>query len=156
MGPKEVENASSTLLAEASVRIDRPPDRLFAVLVDVGSHTDWARGPSEIRSLSENPVQLGSTWEQVSKLVGKTMVANCQVHTLEENRKFGFTADKPFPFEIAFTLEPTSNGETDVQMVAGGDPGGFFKMTKPILKRTLESQMEADLLSLKAMLEADT
>lgn len=35
------------------------------------------------------------------------------------------------------------------------EPGGFFKVAAPILNSSLESQMKSDLLTLKAILEAE-
>ncbi len=127
---------------------------MFAALTDVASHTDWARGPHEIRDLSENPAQMGTTWQQVSKIVGKTLVATCRANIYEENRRFGFSGDKPFPFQVVWGLEPASSG-TQVTMTGQLEPGGFFKIATPILSSSLESQMKADLLTLKALLEAE-
>jgi len=138
---------------QVSIRIETSPDRIFATLTDVASHADWARGPEEIRNLSENPARIGTTFQQVGKLVGRTVVAECRVNLFEENRKFGFSGDKPFPFQIAWELEPASGG-TQLTMSGHFEPGGFFKVAAPILQSSMESQMKSDLLTLKAILEA--
>lgn len=137
-----------------SVQIDAAPERVFAAISDVASHTDWARGPEEIRNPSENPARMGTTFQQVGKLMGRTLVAECRVNRYEENRTFGFAGDKPFPFQVLFALEPGSAG-TQVTMTGKIEPGGFFKIAQPILNGSLESQMKADLLTLKALLEAE-
>jgi hypothetical protein len=78
-----------------------------------------------------------------------------QVNAYEENRKFGFASDKPFPMHIVFSLEPVSGG-TNLHMVAGGEPASNFgKMALPILTRPVENQMESDHYTLKAILEAE-
>lgn len=136
-----------------SVQIDAAPARVFAALSDVATHTDWARGPEEIRNLSESPARMGTTFQQVGKLMGRTLVAECRVNRYEENRAFGFAGDKPFPFQVLFALEPGAAG-TQVTMTGSIEPGGFFKIARPILNGSLESQMKADLLTLKAVLEA--
>jgi hypothetical protein len=44
----------------------------------------------------DDPVRLGTTWQQVGKLLGRKLVTRMQVNAYEENRKFGFGSDKPF------------------------------------------------------------
>ena len=146
--------ASKTNRNRVSVEIEAAPERVFAALADVAAHTDWARGPEEIRNLSENPARLGTNWQQVGKLMGRTMVAECRVDAYEENRRFGFSGDKPFPFQISWELEPAAGG-TQLTMSGQIEPDGFFKIATPVLNGTLESQMKADLLTLKANLEAE-
>lgn len=146
--------ASKTNENAVSVQIDAAPERVFATLTDVATHTDWARGPEEIRNLSENPARMGTTFQQVGKLMGRTLVAECRVNRYEENRTFGFAGDKPFPFQVLFALEPGSGG-TQVTMRGSIEPGGFFKIARPVLNSSLESQMKADLLTLKALLEVE-
>jgi uncharacterized protein YndB with AHSA1/START domain len=136
-----------------SVTIERPPEVVFAALTDVANHTNWAKGPEEITAISDNPVRLGSTWQQVSKLLGKKIVATMQVNAYEENRKFGFGSDKPFPIRILFSLAPVPGG-TELRMLSSGEPTNFSgKVAMPILSRSLERQMESDLYALKGLLE---
>jgi uncharacterized protein YndB with AHSA1/START domain len=135
-----------------SIEIETTPERVFAALTDVASHTDWARGPQEIRNLSENPARLGTTFQQVGKIVGRTLVAECRVNLYDENLRFGFSGDKPFPFQVAWEIEPSSSG-TELTMTGSFEPGGFFKIARPVVNSSLESQMRSDLLTLKAVLE---
>ena len=145
--------SSMTHQNTVAVEIDATPERVFAALADVANHTTWARGPEEIRNLSESPARLGSTFEQVGQLMGRTFVAECQVSDYAENRRFGFSGNKPFPFQVSWDLEPNSGG---TKLIMGGQikPGGLLKVAKPVLNSTLQSQMKADLLTLKAKLEA--
>jgi uncharacterized protein YndB with AHSA1/START domain len=140
---------------QVSVLIESAPERVFAALIDVAAHTDWARGPQENRELSENPARMGTTWQQVGKFMGKNLVAECRVNVYEENRRFGFSGDKPFPFQVVWALEPAASG-TQLTMTTQSEPGGFFKIATPLLSKSLKSQMESDLLTLKALLEAES
>jgi hypothetical protein len=113
------------------------------------------RGVSCVCRISDNPARLGTTWQQVYRLLGKKLLYTMQVNAYEENRKFGFASDKPFPMHIVFSLEPVSGG-TNLHMVAGGEPASNFgKMALPILTRPVENQMESDHYTLKAILEAE-
>jgi uncharacterized protein YndB with AHSA1/START domain len=136
-----------------SVIIECSPEEVFTALTNVAGHTDWARGPEEITAISDNPVCLGSTWQQSSRMLGKKIVSNMQVNAYEENRKFGFGSEKPFPMSILFTLAPAPGG-TELRLRSNGEPTSFFgKVALPILTRSLERQMESDLYALKGMLE---
>lgn len=137
-----------------SIEINAAPERVFATLTDIAGHTTWARGPEEIRNLSENPAQMGTNFQQVGKLMGRTLTAECQVNLYEENRRFGFSGDKPFPFQVTWELEPGASG-TQVTMVGQFEPDGFFKIATPVLNSSLENQMQADMLTLKALLESE-
>jgi uncharacterized protein YndB with AHSA1/START domain len=137
-----------------SVTIERTPEQVFAGLTDVARHTDWARGPEEITNISENPVRLGSTWQQTGKMLGRKIVATMRVDTYEENRAIGFGSEKPFPMRLLFNLEPVSGG-TDLRLTAVGEPANLVgKVAMPLLARSIERQMESDLYALKAILEA--
>ena len=137
-----------------SIQIEVVPEQVFAALTNVAAHVDWARGPEEIRDLSENPAKLGTSFQQVGKLMGRKLVAECQVNLYEENRRFGFNGDKPFPFQVRWELEPSASG-TLVTMSGHFEPDGFFKIATPLLNSSMESQMNSDMLSLKAMLETE-
>jgi len=153
MEATEARIAPAAVETGVSVTIDRPPETVFAALSNVASHTDWARGPEEITDISDDPVQIGTTWQQVSKLLGRKIVTRMQVNAYEEHRKFGFGSEKPFPMQILFTLTPVPGG-TELRMVASGDPANILgKVALPILTRSLERQMESDLYTLKAILE---
>ena len=137
-----------------SVQIEVEPDQVFAALTNVAAHLDWARGPEEIRNLSENPAKLGTSFQQVAKIMGRKLVAECQVNLYEENRRFGFNGNKPFPFQVRWDLEQGASG-TLVTMSGQFEPDGFLKIATPLLNSSMESQMNSDMLSLKAVLEAE-
>lgn len=149
-----METTTKTGKNQTTVVIETTPERVFAALTDVATQTDWARGPEEIRNLSQSPARMGTTWQQVGKLMGKSLVAECQVDRYEENRAFGFSGDKPFPFQVVWELEPNGSG-TQVTMTGQFEPGGFFKMAAPLLRSSMDSQMKSDMLTLKAVLEAE-
>ena len=149
----EAKVGSAAAQTGVSVIIERPPEQVFGALINVASHTDWARGPEEITDVSDDPAQLGTTWQQVGKVLGKKIVTRMEVNAYEENRKFGYGSEKPFSMQFLFTLAPVSAG-TELRMVASGEPANIFgKVALPILTRSVERQMESDLYSLKAILE---
>ena len=138
---------------EVSVTIDRPPADVFAVLTDVPHHPDWSKGAGKTLNVSENPAKLGTTWTQISKFVGREIEAHLKVTDYEANRRFGSQVDKPIPFQLLFVLEPVGTG-TKLTMNADGEPGGFFGVAAPLLRKLLKDTMSSDLDTLKTRLEA--
>ena len=137
---------------EATVAINCPLEQVFDTLIDVEHHTDWASGPGEITNVSENPAQMGTTFQQRANFLGRDLDINSTVNVFEPGQKFGFSIDKPFPAQVIFTVEPQAGG-TKVTMNGELEPGGFFKVAGPLLSRSLKGTMEKDLQSLKAILE---
>ena len=142
-----------TLKAEASVTINRPPADVFAVLTDVPHQPDWSTGAGRILNVSENPAILGTTWTQISKFVGREIEAHLKVTDYEANRRFGSQVDKPIPFQLLFVLEPVGTG-TRVTFTSAGEPGGFFGVAAPLLRKAIKDTMSSDLQALKTQLEA--
>ena len=138
---------------EVSVTIDRPPADVFAVLTDVPHHPDWSKGAGKTLNVSENPAKLGTTWTQISKFVGREIEAHLKVTDYEADRKFGAQVDKPIPFQLLFVLEPVGTG-TKLTMNAAGEPGGFFGVAAPLLRKSLKDTITSDLGTLKRRLEA--
>ena len=138
---------------EVSASIDRPPADVFAVLTDVPHHTDWAKGAGKILNVSANPANLGTTWTQISNFVGKEIEIQAKVNVYEANRKFGFQTDKPIRFDMLFLTEPAGSG-TKVTVTAVGEPGGFFGVAAPLLRKSMKDTISGDLKTLKAQLEA--
>lgn len=142
-----------TIKAAASITINRPPADVFAVIADVPHHPDWAKGANKILNLSQQPVALGTTWTQMSRLVGRDLEAHVTVDVYEADRKFGFEVDKPFPGHMVFVMEPAGTG-TRVTSSMEGEPGGFFGVAAPLVRKAIRDTMSTDLDVLKAKLEA--
>jgi hypothetical protein len=103
--------------------------------------------------VSENPANLGTTWTQISKIVGRELEILARVNVYEANRKFGFHTDKPIPFDLLFLTEPAGSG-TQVTVTAVGEPGGFFGVAAPLLRKSMKDTLSSDLKTLKARLES--
>jgi uncharacterized protein YndB with AHSA1/START domain len=142
-----------TLKTAVSVTIDRPPADVFAVLTDIPHQPEWSKGAGRIVNVSENPARLGTTWTQTSKLVGREVEAHMKVDAYEADHEFGSAVDKPIPGQALFVLEPSGSG-TRLTFSMDVEPGGFFGVAAPLLKKAIKDQMTGDLASLKTRLEA--
>jgi uncharacterized protein YndB with AHSA1/START domain len=137
---------------EADVTIDRPPADVFAVVTDVAHQPDWSWGVDRVVDLSDNPVRLGSTWTQFSRILGRRIEVHAKVTDLRPDQRFEFTVDKPTRIEMLWCLEPTPTG-THVSVTAEGNPGLFYGLVKPMVG-ALRAALADDLGRLKKRLEA--
>jgi uncharacterized protein YndB with AHSA1/START domain len=142
-----------SLKVEVSATIDRPPADVFAAITDVAHQPEWSKGAGKIRNVSQNPAVLGTTWTQISKFVGRELEAHLKCTDYVANRRFGSSVDKPIPFQLLFRLEPVGSS-TRLTFIAEGEPGGFFGVATPLLRKNIKDTMTGDLASLKSKLEA--
>lgn len=94
-----------------SVTIDAPASKVWAVLAEVGTISDWNPGVKESRSISDSSTGLGA--ERFCGLGGKNYLKESVV-AFEEDRALTMRIDETnLPFksaDIHFTLTATGNG----------------------------------------------
>jgi hypothetical protein len=140
------------LRVAARVNIDRSPADVFGVVLDVARQPEWSAAVEKVADLSDKPPRLGTTWTQVTSLMGHRLEVHAKVVGLEPDRSFAYRFDRPAPVQMTWYLDPTPNG-THVEVVAEGEAGFFGALVKPMLGG-LRDALDADLARLKARLEA--
>lgn len=135
----------------ARLNIDRPPAEVFALVTDVGHQPDWSAAVEKVTDLTDQPPRLGSSWTQVTSLLGHRVEARARVVGLEQDRQFAYRIDRPAPVQMTWYLDATSTG-THVEVVAEGEAGLFAALVRPMLGR-LKEALDADLARLKERLE---
>ena len=102
---------------------------------------------------SETPVRVGTKIQSRARFLGRKIESTFEVMEHEPNERFVSKTEKPFPFKqtLNFVAE---GGATRVVGAFEGDPGGFFKLGEPILARIAKKQFQAQLDTVKELLEA--
>jgi uncharacterized protein YndB with AHSA1/START domain len=135
--------------------IDRPPDEVFAYLVNVDRFPDWSGNISSARKTSEGPLAAGSTLDFVGKMLGRGFESSAVVTEYAANQRFATkTTSGPFYIEVDYKLDP-ADGKTAVTTTVRGESKGFFKLAEPMIVRVTRKQFETDAESLKALVEGD-
>jgi uncharacterized membrane protein len=138
---------------EASVVINRPIDEVFAYVIDVRNWPEWTGFP-EVKQTSEGPVGVGTTFWGVSEFMGRRAEWTSKVTNYELNSRVEQKiAWGSMSIEQSLTFEPVEGG-TKYTQAGETEIGGFFKVAEPIAKRTMQKQLEASLVKLKDVLEA--
>jgi uncharacterized membrane protein len=137
---------------EESVTIDRPVEEVFAYLADI--EKQWVSSLLESTKNSDEPTGEGTKYRQRAKILGRRFESTNEITAYQPPHVYEFQATSgPMHVRMRFTL--ISDGlETRVLQVAEGESGGFFRLADPIIARTLRKQLQADLETLKTMLES--
>jgi uncharacterized membrane protein len=140
---------------ETKVLIERPSDEVFAYISNFENNPKWQSGQLEARFTSEEPLGVGSTYDQVAKFLGRRIVSTFEVLEYEPNRKVKASSTSgSFPITFTRMAEPRGEG-AEVTAIIEGDASGFFKLAEPLLKRMVQSSVDADYQNLKRILESD-
>jgi uncharacterized protein YndB with AHSA1/START domain len=139
---------------EQTVVINRSCEHVFAFLADPVNDPRWSSACVEMRKTSDGPVDVGTTFQQVGRFLGRRLEFTLEVTAYEPNRRFGMKVTTgPIRFAGMRILETVSGG-TRVTFTGGGQSGGFFRIAEPLLARFAERQLITDLTALKQVLEA--
>ena len=136
----------------ARINIERSPAEVFALVTDIAHQPDWSAAVEKVTDLADEPPRLGTTWTQVTSLLGHRVEARARVVGLEQDRQFAYRIDRPAPVQMTWHLDVTSTG-THVEVVAEGEAGLFAAFVKPMLG-SLKGALDADLVRLKGRLES--
>ena len=137
---------------EISTEIKRPVVEVFAYADDPRSWPEWNSIIEEV-TVSKTPLRLGTKIKQRGRLPGRRLETVSEVTEHVPNQKAVWKMDKPFPGTIT-GLYQAAGGSTRVTVIYEGEPGGFFKVGEPILARIVKKQFQAQLDTLKELLEA--
>ncbi len=139
---------------EISTEIRRPVHEVFAYADDPSSWPKW-NSIIEEETASETPVRVGTKITQRGRSPGRRLETVSEVTEHVPNRNTVWKMDKPFPGTLTGLFEAAGGG-TQVTVIYEGEPGGFFKVGEPILARIVKKQFQAQLDTLKELLEART
>ncbi len=138
---------------EFSIHIDRPVAEVFEYLADPTKLPEWSSTIDEARP-SETPIRVGTKVQTRAKILGRKLESTYDVIEYEANKRFVTRTTKPFPLKRADTYQSEGSG-TRVVLAVEAEPGGFFRLGEPILARILKKQVEAQLDTVKELLEAE-
>ena len=140
--------------AEASLVINCPINKVFAYLADIPRGTEWQSELLEVHLTSNGPVGIGTTLKEVRRLLGRNLETAFTVTDYEPDFRLGFKSTSgPIPMRAYYTLDGKGDG-TKVTLTVEAELTGVFKMAEPLVVNNAKRQMDADIASLKGILEA--
>ena len=140
---------------EHSVVIDRPVEEVFAFATDPNNDPLWLSTTLETERTSEGAVDVGTTFRNVSKFLGRRIETTMQVTENDPPHKQCVRITSgPIPGEGCYLFESTDGGSTRFTQTFEAEVGGFFRLAEPLVGRALRRQTEADMATLKDLLES--
>jgi hypothetical protein len=135
--------------------IDRPAPELFAFVSDVSNNPRWQKGQVSCRWPSPPPVGIGSTYEQEARFLGRRVLSTFEVVEYEPGRSVTIqTVESSFPIRVHRSVEPIDERRSRVVAEITGEPGGFFRLFAPLVRRLAQRSVDADYDRLKVLLES--
>ena len=139
---------------ELSVVIERPVEEVFAFATDPQNDPLWQSTSLETERTSKGPVGVGATFRNTSKFLGRRIETAYKVTEMEPPRRQCVKiVSGPIPGSGCYLFEPAGGG-TRFTQTFDAEVGGFFRLTEPLVARAIRRQTEADMATLKDVLEA--
>jgi len=140
--------------AEESTTIKRPAEKVFAFVADPKNEPRWAPAVAETRQLSSGPVQVGTTFEETVRFLGRRFEVAFEVSEYEPNRRMGVRMTSgPSRATGVRIVEPIADG-TRLTIQAEGRSGLFFGLAEPVATWSMRHLLRKALANVKQALEA--
>ncbi len=141
---------------EESIKIMRPPEKVFAFTTDAKSWPRWQTIIPASEQTSPGPVGVHATFKGKSRMMGLTLNWTSIAKEYEPNKHFGKDITSAAMFvEQHNTYKPVEGG-TEFTMLYVVKVRGFFKLFSMMLISTLRKELKKSLGNLKSVLEAQT
>jgi uncharacterized protein YndB with AHSA1/START domain len=144
-----------TIQLEHAVVIDRSIEEVFAFVTDPDKTSLWQSTSLETEQISKGPMGVGTTLRDTSTFLGRRIESTYEVTENEPpHRQCVRITSGPIPGSGCYLFEPTDDGSTRFTQNFEAEVGGFFRLAEPLVGRAIRRQMEADMATLKDLLES--
>ncbi|MFC6236792.1 SRPBCC family protein [Longivirga aurantiaca] len=138
---------------EKSVVIERSSADVFAFVADQRNAVRWQAGITEIRTLTEPPIGVGTRHALARTFLGRRMEVENVYTEYDPDTFVAFrTTSGPVALVASYLVVPHPQGSTltsSIQM----DAKGFLSLAEPLIAAGLRRDVAAALLTLKGVLE---
>jgi uncharacterized membrane protein len=143
------------LLVSESVVIERPQGEVFAYVSDSNNLPEWSEVIRGVRKEAQGPPKEGDRFTVDVGFLGRRYEQSFEVSSYEPPRRYvDRNLGGPFHDEHTYTFEEEPGGGTRLTVAMEAHPGGFFRISGPLLERAIRRQFRKELQTLKGVLEA--
>jgi len=136
--------------------IARPREEVASFAMDPANDPLWIGGISEARKVTDGPLVPGSRVARVATFLGKRIEYVNEIDELAPGERLVMhSVAGPFPMRIAYEFANRGSGAV-ARIRIEGDAAGFFAIAAPLLRRKVRRSVEADLATLKGLLEGSS
>ncbi len=139
---------------EESIEIKRPVDKVFTYTTDAKNWPKWQSFIPEAEQTSPGPMDIGSTFKGVSRMMGRSMEWTAVATEYESNKKWGkkITSGN-VAIEEKVTYRPVESG-TIFTIAYDMKVGGLLKLMSSVMAGSMRKETHKSLGNLKNILEA--
>ncbi|HEX6219512.1 MAG TPA: SRPBCC family protein [Acidimicrobiia bacterium] len=136
--------------------IDRPADEVAAFFFDAANNPKWQDGMVSCEWVSDPPIGVGSTYEQLARFMGRDVRSTFVVTDLEPGRMIRIeTIESTFPIQVERRVDPLDDSSCRVTAdITGGPDKGVMKLLSPLMAGRAQKSVDADYDRLVQLLES--
>lgn len=136
--------------------IERPVEKVFEYMTDLGHLPEWLEGVKEARELEGNPCSVGGRVAHVNEFMGQTFESTFEVIRWETNHSLVFKVlSGPLRGESRQTFTSLGSRRTEVEITVDGHAVAMFSGASWLAGRVAQRQLDKSLDNVKRILEAN-
>ena len=136
-------------------QINRPAAEVCDFLADAVNNPRWQKGMRSCVWTSQGGLQVGATYRQEARFLGRTVHSDFRVTAYEPGRSITIqSTGGSFPITVRRSVEPAGPHSSRAIAEISGEPGGFFRVAGPLLQRMAQRSVDADYDRLRDLLES--
>ena len=138
---------------EEGTVVNRSPADVFALVGDPTHDAQWSSTVRQARKTSSGPLGVGTTVDQVIRLLGRRIELGIEVTEFEPDRKLAIRLVRgPLKGTGRRLVEPI-DGRTRLTFAAEGRSGLFLNLAEPLVAWAIRRELRAALAAVKHLLE---
>jgi uncharacterized membrane protein len=142
---------------EESIEIKCPVEKVFAYTTDAKNWPKWQSIILEAEQTSQGPMNVGTTFKGVSRMMGRSMKWTAIVKEYESNKKWSKNITcGSMAIEEHVIYKPFEGGGATFTIMYDMKAGGFLKLLSPLMAGSMRKETKKSLGNLKSILEAQT
>ena len=141
---------------EESVRIKRPVNEVFAYTTDAKNWPKWQTFIPEAEQTSQGPMNVGTTFRGVSRMMGRSMEWTAITTEFEPNRKWGKNITSGGITIEEHVTYGSAEGVTTFTILYEMKGGGFVSPLLPIMAASMRKETKKSLGKLRDALETQS
>ncbi|UQX89167.1 SRPBCC family protein [Jatrophihabitans telluris] len=118
--------------------VDKPVGVVVEYLKDFGNAVEWDPGTQECTRIGAGPIQVGSSWLNVSKVLGRTTELTYRLDTLEPGHLVFVGENETATSTDDIRVEPAGDAAAQITYSATIDLHGAAKLGAPVMKLEFE------------------
>jgi carbon monoxide dehydrogenase subunit G len=118
--------------------VDKPVEVVVGYLADFSNAVDWDPGTQSCERQDNGPVQVGSTWRNVSKFLGRETVLDYRLETLQPGHVTLVGSNKTAASTDDITVRDASPDGSEVTYRASIKLHGLARLGEPVVKAAME------------------